>query len=658
MRKFLLMTVALSVAALAAFPPAVSAQGCNPYTQGAWVVKTPVPTNIARAWGVYFPGNGNFYAMGGRQSDAGGSDYVNPREFNPTTNTWTVKAAAYPNLQVCNMVGGVLTIGGQSVIVTVGGSAALATTATSEVRQYNPLTDTLTVIATDPWPGNVGGTVLPGGAAVVNNVLYVFGGFNIGVGMTNQIWKFDPALAPGTRWSLVPTTLPAPRGYIPTAASGGFIYLAGGADFVSPNLVDTTQSLKFNPATNALTPIAPIPRATGETRAVAHPFDNTIWVLGGGRTAPNPSTQVNVYNPATDTWSTAPAMTTARRNFAADIDPVGGRIFAAGGYDTSGTTLVALNDQFTCTVLATPVALVVDAAGNGVYQPDETVAVAPSWMNTGATAMAFTGTFTNHTGPAGATYSIPDGTADYGTVAAGATASCTATGNCYSVANVTTARPATHWDSTVDEAIAGTNASKTWTLHIGDSFTDVLDTSPFYRFVETILHKSVTGGCGPATYCPANSATREQMAPFVLVSKEGAGYNPPACAPPNLFTDVPETSPFCKFIEELANRGVVTGCGTNLYCPTNPVTREQMAVFVLRTLDPALNPPACVAGAEMFQDVPASSPFCKWIEELARRAVVTGCSTTPPLYCPTASVTREQMSVFLSVTFGLKLYGL
>jgi len=79
-----------------------------------------------------------------------------------------------------------------------------------------------------------------------------------------------------------------------------------------------------------------------------------------------------------------------------------------------------------------------------------------------------------------------------------------------------------------------------------------------------------------------------------------------------------------------------------------------MAVFVLRTLDPALNPPNCTT--PMFNDVPASSPFCKWIEELARRAVVTGCGGGN--YCPGANVSREQMSVFLSVTFGLRLYGL
>jgi hypothetical protein len=78
-----------------------------------------------------------------------------------------------------------------------------------------------------------------------------------------------------------------------------------------------------------------------------------------------------------------------------------------------------------------------------------------------------------------------------------------------------------------------------------------------------------------------------------------------------------------------------------------------MAVFVLRTLDPNLNPPACTT--PVFSDVPASSPFCRWIEELARRGVVSGCGGGN--YCPTAAVTREQMAVFLTGTFGLTLYG-
>ena len=100
-------------------------------------------------------------------------------------------------------------------------------------------------------------------------------------------------------------------------------------------------------------------------------------------------------------------------------------------------------------------------------------------------------------------------------------------------------------------------ATKTWTLHIGASFTDVLTSSGFYRFIETLLHKGVTGGCGVGIYCPSASTAREQMAVFVLVAKEGPGYQPPACTTP-IFNDVPASSPFCRGLDELSRRGGVT----------------------------------------------------------------------------------------------------
>ena len=300
-----------------------------------------------------------------------------------------------------------------------------------------------------------------------------------------------------------------------------------------------------------------------------------------------------------------------------------------------------------------PFALGVDTNGNDVWEPGETADMRPTWRNTSGVAQTFTGTLSGLTGPSGPTYTITDATALYGPVANNANGECT---DCFGIQVSSPAtRPSTHWDATALEALTPDvqGQQKTWTLHVGNSFTDVSTTSNFYRFIETLLHYSITGGCTTTAYCPASSTTREQMSVFVLVAKEGAGFAPPACSPPNVFNDVPETSPFCRFIEELAARGVVSGCGGGAYCPTQPVTREQMAVFVLRTLDPALNPPAC--GTPVFNDVPASSGFCKWIEELVRRGVVTGCA--PNLYCPTDPVTREQMGVFISVTFGLTLYG-
>ena len=74
--------------------------------------------------------------------------------------------------------------------------------------------------------------------------------------------------------------------------------------------------------------------------------------------------------------------------------------------------------------------------------------------------------------------------------------------------------------------------------------------------------------------------------------------------------------------------------------------------LVVSTLNPALLPPAC--GTPVSADVPASSAYCRWIEELFRRGVVAGCGGGN--YCPADAVTREQMAVFLAATFSLLLY--
>ena len=78
--------------------------------------------------------------------------------------------------------------------------------------------------------------------------------------------------------------------------------------------------------------IAAIPRATGETRALK--FNGKMLVMGGGRVAPNPSSEVDIYDPGTNTWTTGspvPAFMTARRNFPAATNGTT-RIWLAGGY--------------------------------------------------------------------------------------------------------------------------------------------------------------------------------------------------------------------------------------------------------------------------------------------------------------------------------------
>lgn len=54
-----------------------------------------------------------------------------------------------------------------------------------------------------------------------------------------------------------------------------------------------------------------------------------------------------------------------------------------------------------------------------------------------------------------------------------------------------------------------------------------------------------------------------------------------------------------------------------------------------------------------FNDVPTSDPAFQYIEALAASGITAGCNTSPPLYCPDATLTRRQMAVFLAKALGL-----
>ncbi len=50
------------------------------------------------------------------------------------------------------------------------------------------------------------------------------------------------------------------------------------------------------------------------------------------------------------------------------------------------------------------------------------------------------------------------------------------------------------------------------------------------------------------------------------------------------FTDVPTSHPFFPFVEALTASGITAGCGGGNYCPDDPLTRGQMAVFLSTAL--------------------------------------------------------------------------
>jgi len=188
---------------------------------------------------------------------------------------------------------------------------------------------------------------------------------------------------------------------------------------------------------------------------------------------------------------------------------------------------------------------------------------------------------------------------------------------------------------------------------VGTVFVDITRGFWAKSWIESLYRNGVTSGCArnPLTYCAGGLVTRDQMAVFLLRSKDGGTYVPPPCTV-KPFNDVEINSTFCPWIQELAARGITHGCGNGNYCPGSPVTRDQMAFFLLKALEgSSYTPPACT---ESFSDVSPSSTFCPYIQELAARGITNGCGSGR--YCPGNPVSRDQMAKFLVTTFRLPIF--
>lgn len=180
------------------------------------------------------------------------------------------------------------------------------------------------------------------------------------------------------------------------------------------------------------------------------------------------------------------------------------------------------------------------------------------------------------------------------------------------------------------------------------TFADVPANHWAFSFIETLAETGITGGCGGGNYCPGNAVTRAQMAVFLERGLRGGNFVPRG-ADGDRFLDVSSSSFAADFVEQLSRDGITSGCGSQNYCPDASITRAQMAVFLLRAKHGRTYAPPPAAG--VFADVPTGYWAANWIEQLAAEGITAGCGGGN--YCPDASVTRDQMAVFLVRTFGL-----
>jgi len=118
----------------------------------------------------------------------------------------------------------------------------------------------------------------------------------------------------------------------------------------------------------------------------------------------------------------------------------------------------------------------------------------------------------------------------------------------------------------------------------GSAFVDD-DDSVFEADIARLAAAGITRGCNPPTndrFCPGGNVTRGQMAAFLVralgLADDGGG---------SAFVD-DDDSVFEADIARLAAAGITRGCNppaNDHYCPDDPVTRAQMATFLVRGLN-------------------------------------------------------------------------
>ena len=177
-------------------------------------------------------------------------------------------------------------------------------------------------------------------------------------------------------------------------------------------------------------------------------------------------------------------------------------------------------------------------------------------------------------------------------------------------------------------------------------------------WIERLYDAGITVGCSinPPTYCAEENLTRAEMA--VLLGRQIHGtQEPPNNSDPNLgqiFADVSDDYWAAAWIEQLYADGITRGCSQDplLFCPNEKITRDEMAVFLVRLLhgnDSLIPEPT----GDVFADVPSNYWAAAEIEQLYRDGITTGCGTNPLRFCPFNETTRAEIAAFLVRTFNL-----
>ncbi len=284
-----------------------------------WVTKAPMPIpnpNFGSVTGGVI--NGQLFVLGSFSTAVSVATNVN-QAYDPGTDTWTSKA---PDTGGGGRGRGLVAVGVIDGKLYVAGGCAGddCNLPTNQLTVYDPTTDTWT--AKTPMPTARGGAR----AGVINGLLYVVGGKTTccAASQLATLEVYDPL---SDTWT-TKTPMPTARATAAAGVIGGKLYVVGGECdglAVCGGKAATAVLEVYDPATDTWTTKTPMPVALqgGHDAGV---LDGKLHVVG---VAPTFVVIHDVYDPTTDTWTTATPMPTPRVNMAAAV--IGDQLFVVGG---------------------------------------------------------------------------------------------------------------------------------------------------------------------------------------------------------------------------------------------------------------------------------------------------------------------------------------
>lgn len=295
---------------------------------------------------------------------------------------------------------------------------------------------------------------------------------------------------------------------------------------------------------------------------------------------------------------------------------------------------------------------------NGILEPGESAVIEPQWKAPGLDTITPLAVWYQNLTTTDWSYARPemrDGAAEY--VISESQSDCWKTGHCYVLKVSSNGRDpgVIHNDITWNETYASTDAPTPGSpikVHVGASFTDVPKTHWAYTAVESLLHASLTSGCGQSRYCPDQTLSRAEVAVWIVKALQPASAPVRCQEPQRPFDDVPCSYWAEPWISKLKDMGLTTGTGGNNYSPDVPLTRATLTVFLLRaTQGPAYQPPSCTVE---FSDVACPGHWAaNWASDMRRRGLSKGCG--PFEFCPDEPADRAQAAVLFTRAFDLAI---